>query len=490
MKNFVKLTFLSTFISVLGLSGLVHAQQITQTTDLNVSGLTVGEVTASSVALSWDENTSAGSYTVSYGTESVVDEGDSYNQPPIESDTNQLTVGNLLPNTTYYFSVIAYNSDKTSASQEYSIEVNATTKAANTNNSSFDIIDVKTINASTVEVEFNEPVLLPESPSNEVTIKLLDNPSTTLNVIEVAVKESENMVLVVNTEAQSPDTNYVIEFSEAFENATASKVPEASRTQGFTGYNASSSDTTQDAMTGLRVENIKALNLSGLNVVEVDFSDDIDLDASDLSAFTIVKSSDPNEFLTITEIKPNNQDNSKYLLVTEDQQATTYSLIMTALESNSGQTMSEDNAIIEFTGVVPNEETNTTGDDDTILLENLRVTTTGESATLNWDTPSSEANVSEVKVYLSTDKGATFNEVKAGVSPSSGTVTIDNLKIGTDNQIKVTLVVDNEETEGQIIDFEIAETGPATSLALVLVFALMSSYLLKRRNQFALVDRF
>lgn len=490
MRNFLRLTFLSVIVSVIGLGGIAYAQQVNQTSDLNVTGLTVGEITDTSVALSWDENTNAGSYTISYGTEPVVNEGDTYNQPPIESDTNQTTVENLLPSTAYYFSVIAYNEDKTSASQEYSIEVNATTLAESTD-TTFDIVDIETINASTVEVEFSEAVLLPENPVNETTIKLLDSPSETLNIIDVAIKESENNVLVVNTEAQSPDTNYILELSDAFENATAASIPEASRTQNFTGYNASSSNTTQDAMTGLRLENIQALNLNGTNVVEIDFNAEMELTSSDLSAFNIVKSSDPNQFLNITEIKPNNQDNSKYLLVTDAQEATTYSLIMTALESKNGQTMSEDNSIVEFTGVVPNEGSSSTSEEnDMIILENLRVTTTDTTATINWDQPTDDQNISEVKVYLSTDKGTSFNEVKSGIDPNSGTTTIENLSIGTDNQLKITLVANDTETEGQIIDFEIAETGPATSLALVLMFAVVSSYLLRRRSQFALGDHF
>jgi hypothetical protein len=476
----------SVLISIFAFTSIASAQDITQTPDLNVTGVTVTETTGSSVTLAWDANSNAATYTIEYGTEAVVEQGDTYNQPPEEADTNQITIENLNPNTTYYFSIVAFNDGKTSASQEYSEEVTATTSSLSTN---FDIVGLEVINAGAIEVELTEPVILPENAKDEILINLLENPSETLNVIEVTIKETENNVLVINTEAQSPDTNYVLELNDAFENASAETIPETRRTQSFTGYNAADSDTTAGAMTGLKLDAVKALDINGMNVVEIDFNAELELDESDLSSFTIVKSNDPNQFLEIKEIKPNNQDKSKYLLVTAEQELTTYSLILTALESTDGQSVSDDNSIVEFQGIViGTEEVNEESDE--IMLNNLRVTTSENTVTVLWDEPSSDANVTEVKIYLSTDKGNTFNEVKSGINPVAKSTTIENINVGTDNQLKISLVIDGTETEGQIIDFELAETGPAISLALVLMFAVAGSYVLKRRNQFALEDHF
>lgn len=477
----------SVLISIFAFTSIASAQDITQTSDLNITGVTVTETTGDSVTLAWDANPNAATYTVEYGTEAVVEQGDTYNQPPEETDTDQITIENLNPNTTYYFSIVAFNEAKTSASQEYSEEVNATTTSLSAN---FDIVALEVVNAGEVEIELTEPVILPENAKGEVLIKLLENPSETLNVVEVKIKENENNVLVINTEAQSPDTNYVLELTDAFENATAESIQEISRTQGFTGYNAASSDTTTGAMTGLKLDGVKALDVNGMNVVEIDFNADLDLDESDLSSFTIVKSNDPNQFIEVKEIKPNNQDKSKYLLVTAEQELTTYSLILTALESIDGQSISDDNLIVEFQGIVIGTVEEADEESDEIMLSNLRVTTSENNVTVLWDEPNSDANLSEVKIYLSTDKGNTFNEVKSGINPIAKSTTIENINVGTDNQLKISLVVDGAETEGQIIDFELAETGPATSLALVLMFAVSGSYILKRKNQFALEDHF
>lgn len=485
----LKAVISTALVSMFVLTNTAFAQEVSQTADLNIEGVTVTETTDDSISLEWTENPNAAQYVVQFGTEPVIEQGDTYNQPDQTSETNQITLSGLQPSTTYYISVIAFNEDGSSASLEFSTEVNATTLSAQA--SSLDIIDVETVNAGTVEVEFNDTVLLPENPAGEVSIRLLNSPSETLNVIDVLVKDTDNKVLVINTEAQSPDTNYVVEFSESFENLSGDRLSEVNRTQSFVGYNAANSDTTADAMTGLRVENIQALKINDLSVVEIDFNTEIDLEANDVSSFTIVKSNDPNQFLNITEIKPNNQDASKYLLVTEAQEETTYSLIMTALESRDGQTMSDENAIVEFTGIVEESDDSIINEPtDQTLLSNLRVTTGENSVEVLWDAPSSEENVSEVKVYLSTDKGENFNEVKSSINPLAERTTIENLSVGTDNQLRVTLVVDGNETEGQIIDFEIAETGPATSLALVLGFAGSVSYYQRRRNQFAHLNHF
>ncbi len=471
------------FGAVLMSLGLANAQSVTQTSDLNVTGLGVTETTSESVSLVWDEIAIAESYTVEYGTEPVVQQGDTYNLPPEETDVNQITIDGLTPNTTYYFSVIAFGENRQSASEEYSTEVSATTVASE----GFDVDEVEVVDAGRIEITMSEEVVLPENAREEVTIRLLQSPSNTLNVTEVRLKENENNTLVVNTDAQSPNSMYVLELSELFVNASGEAIQESSRTQEFTGYDAANSDDTTSAMTGLRIDNIKAINVNGMSAVELDFNADLDLDENDLSSFTIVKKNDPNQFLSVNEIKPNNQDLSKYLLVTDSQEVVTYSLILTALESVDGQTMSDDNSIVDFQGVAQ-DDTTEEPDQDMVMLENLRIETLESGVRVLWDVPSSEMNVSEIRIYLSTDNGENFTVLRSNVNPADGAVTLSDLKSGTDNQLKISVVADGSETAGQVIEFELAETGPATSLALVLTFALGCAYGLRRKNQFGLVD--
>lgn len=365
-----------TMVAVLSFSGMVSAQSVTQTADLNVTGVGVTETTAESITLVWDENPNAVSYTVEFGTDSVLEQGDTYNMPPQETETNQITISELTPDTIYYFSVVAYGEDKLTASLEYSQEVSVATAS-----------------------------------SNEV----------------------------------------------------------------------------EEAMTGLKVDTVKAINLNGMNVVELDFNSDMELDENDISSFTIVRSNDPNQFLEIKEIKANNQDNSKFLLVTGEQEVVEYSLIMTALQSVDKQTMSEDNAIVEFTGVAKIQDNNTA---EETTLSGLKIELLENSVKLSWDIPAEEDNVSEIRIYHSTDNGSSFTAVKSNVDPNTGSVTLSDLKTGIDNQLKVALVIEGNETQGQTIEFELAETGPASTLFAILIFSTGLAYYLRRKNQFALEGHF
>jgi hypothetical protein len=483
MNKFLKLT-VGLALMTLSLAGITHAQAVTQTTDLNVTGVGITDTTAESVTLVWDENPSAESYTVEYGTEPVLEQGDSYNMPPEETLTNQITIDQLTPDTTYYFSVVAYGEGKLTASQEYSQEVSAVTSS-----SSFGITEVRVENAGAIEVEFSEKVLLPELAKNEVVIKANTSPETTLGVVEVQLKEGSENVILVNTEAQSPNTKYALEFSDKFENENGEKIAVNQREQEFSGYDASSTEEVDEAMTGLKVDSVKALNLNGMNVVELDFSSDMELDESDLSSFTIVKSNDPNQFLEIKEIKVNNQDNSKFLLVTGAQEKVTYSLIMTSLESIDKQTMSQDNSIIEFEGVAETTTDQPT-DSDEVMLSGLKIQTLETGVKLDWDVPSDDKQVSEIRVYLSTDNGSSFTALKSGVDPKAGSITLSDIETNINSQLKVALVIDGQETQGQVIEFEIAETGPASTLSLILIFSIALSYYLRRKNQFALESHF
>jgi hypothetical protein len=479
MKRFIKkLVSISTFMALLSVNTVAFAQDVTQTPDLNVTGLGVTETTSNSVTLVWDDIAEAETYRVEYGTEPVVEQGDEYNLPPQEVETNQITIASLDPETTYYFSVVAFGTDKATASQEYSAEVSATTLAIE----GFDIEDIEVVGAGTLEISFTESIVLPENPAEEIVIRLLDQPSNTLNVVEVSIDEMDDSMLIVNTEAQSAGTTYAIELSEAFKNSNGDSIPETSRTDSFTGYSAESDDDTNGAMTGLKLDSLNAVIVNDMYLIELDFNDELGLDGSTTENFKIVRTNDPNQFLNITELKVNNQDKSKFLLVTEDQSPVNYSLIMTGLTSLNGQTMSDDNAIVEFTGASMSEDGSEQNSDE-YMLSNLKASQSEEGViVLTWDAPASNDDIDGVNIYFSSNNGSSFESLANDIDPSLGRYEVDELKVDISYQIKVTTTSEGEETDGQVIEFEIAETGPASIAFGILALSGVASWMIRRKN--------
>jgi len=95
----------------------------------DVENLTA-EVVAGGVYLTWDAVAGADSYTIYYGTQSISEDGASYENSILLGDELEYTVEDLLSETTYYFAAAADDSTGVMfGSYNYSEEVSATTLA-------------------------------------------------------------------------------------------------------------------------------------------------------------------------------------------------------------------------------------------------------------------------------------------------------------------------------------------------------------------------
>ncbi len=88
----------------------------------------VAEVVESGIKLMWDPVDGADSYTVYYGTQSISEDGASYENDVLLGNVTEYTVEDLIAGVTYYFSAAADDSTGTYlGSYNYSEEVSATT---------------------------------------------------------------------------------------------------------------------------------------------------------------------------------------------------------------------------------------------------------------------------------------------------------------------------------------------------------------------------
>lgn len=463
------------FISILTLIMLAFAvpnvgmaQEIQSKAELNVSGLKVTDTQSSSVKLEWTKIDSAETYRIEYGKNPVVEATDKYDSSK-ESTTNSITIENLDPNTTYYFSAVAFANNKAEVSAAYSEEVSTKTLASTGATTQISIETLEVADANTLKITFSEELQLPEAANQEVKISLLDSPTTSLGVTGVTKDTTNPKTLVIKTESQTQDAKYAIEFTDKFQNTNGTAIAESSRTDSFTGYNTSTSETTTGAMTGLKLDGVNSVIISGKYVVEVDFNESLTLAATDLSKFKIVETNNPNSFLNIQDIKPNTQDDSKYLLVTDEQKNVSYTLIMTGVTSKSGQTMSDENSIVDFTGAKAEASENT--NDTTSELKDLKLTVANNVISLTWTKPSTDEKIESIKVYKSTDDGKNYSLLSQDVDPTLGSKELTGLSPSNGLSIKVTTLSGDQESEGQILKLQISETGPADMLMLAMIVA-------------------
>lgn len=119
---------MKTFFSVLSLALTVSFFSIAQAFSLpsQVESVQIQKVSENSVRVSWREAESAEDiiigYKVYFGTSSVKEEGETYDDEVMVQGGIETTIENLLPGTTYYFSVTALDSEE-NESENYSAEV-------------------------------------------------------------------------------------------------------------------------------------------------------------------------------------------------------------------------------------------------------------------------------------------------------------------------------------------------------------------------------
>lgn len=454
MKKFILLTGI---LSLMMNPILTSAQNgPTPNAELNVQNLKVDGQTESTVTLSWDEVTNATTYRVEFGTSSVSTQGETYNGQPVEVESvNSAIVENLSPGTEYFFSVVSFSDGKAEVSSQYSNEVSTTTSSVN--DSGWTIDKVESTEAGTIEILFSEEVTLPEAPELEISVRELNNPSNRLNVVSAVLDENDNKKMIVNTEAQSPGTTYAFELSDKFQNSSNESLSENNRSETFTGFSSSPSGDS------LEVSEIRSLFIDNNYLVELDFNADL-AEGYNINSFKVVESNDPANFLTVQEVKTNNSDASKLLLVTDQQEAIKYTVILSSIEGTTGESLNDETSLVEFTGQDGSVESNPEPV-TAVRLSNVQISPSEGKIDVTWTSGETEKGFDKVKASVSTDGGNTFGDA-VEVDYATGKLVL-SASTSENTKVKVEALAAGEVKDTQMFDLMISETGPGGLLALL-----------------------
>lgn len=186
----------------------------------NVTGLSATAIDASSIGLTWNAAKDGNGglvnhYRIYYGTTSVFEarEGDYESQLDTKDNNTSYVLSGLPADTAHYFSVTAFDGDGVE-SEEYSLEVSATTaKDEGGDSTSPTVSSVSAPNKTHVKVVFSEAVKLPETtPETAFSIVEQINPANTLEVsaAEMDATDSTNKTVLVTTGEQTANVNYII----------------------------------------------------------------------------------------------------------------------------------------------------------------------------------------------------------------------------------------------------------------------------------------
>lgn len=439
---------------------------------LNVQNLQVDGQTENTVSLSWDAVANATTYRVEFGTSSVSTQGETYNGTPVEVEgANSAVVENLTPNTEYFFSVVSFSENRAEVSSQYSNEVSTTTSAGSED--SWKIDSATATAAGTVEIVFSEEVTLPEAPELEISIRELNNPSNRLTVVSASADSNDAKKVIINTEAQSPETTYAIELSDKFQNGSNQSLSELNRSETFSGFSSAANSDTE-----LKVDEIRSLFIDNNYLVELDFNSDL-AEGFTVDSFKIVESNDPAEFLTVQEVKTNNSDASKILLVTDTQQAVNYTVILSSIEGVGGESLNDDTSLVEFAGKDGSTESNP--DPVTaVKLSNVQITPAEGKIEVTWNSDESEKGFDRVRASVSTDGGSTFGDA-VEVDYNTGKLTL-NADTSINTKVKVEALAAGSVSDSQMFDLMISETGPAGLLAMLGASSCIAGVIRKRKK--------
>lgn len=193
----------------------------------DVTGLSATAVDSTSIGLSWDaaedaEGNMVDHYRIYYADSSIqaVGEGDYTDEIDTPNNNTSYVVTELMPDQDYYFSVTAFDTYG-EESESYSYEASATTPAeageeAEEESEESDtmspvVVDVVVPDNTHIEIEFSEPVVLPDLlPEASFSIEEQINPSATLEVMSVEIDEENPAIVVIETSEQTFSVNYIV----------------------------------------------------------------------------------------------------------------------------------------------------------------------------------------------------------------------------------------------------------------------------------------
>ncbi len=473
-----------------------------------------------SVTLSWDastDNVGVMGYVLYYGTVSVSQAGQEYDNQTEIGNVLIYTMAGLQNNVTYYFAVTAKDAAG-NESEEYSLEVSATPAASviEDDGTPPTVVAAAAGNCDGLTVTFSEPVVLPgANPGNAFKIENLD----TYAALEISGAETlagaQNKV-VLSTSAMETGAQYLLTVGIAVEDRLSNPIVSGtSDTAVFSGVacvdepvepvepvEPNEPDEPADDVEAPKLESVEVVSLTELKLkfdeeVILPVRDDVVAEAPvaeepdpALELFSILDlAQNPIVILEVSYVETealdteNNPvlDKTQLRLVTEPHmQDKEYFLKITGLTDAEGNvTIGDFKSSTNYKTPAPVVEVDAIAPED---VQNFVSSVMDSLVKLNWGSSLNTAgDLVDQYLYVSTDGGATF-EKKGALGKEVNEYKFEGGVEGQNYVFKVTTVDEaGNESEGTVVTATLPVTGPA--LLGLAAAALMGGGILGRKKK-------
>lgn len=456
----------------------------------DVKGLAATPIDSQSIGLTWDAAKDASGglvdhYRIYYGTTSVFKAGGGTYDKEIETPNNNTSyvVTGLKGGTEYFFSITAIDADDKESAQ-YAPEVSATTPAdpekAGEDTTSPTVVSVSAPNQTEVQVVFSEKVQLPATqPEASFSIVEQIDSSKTLDVKSAAVKADDPTTVILETAPQTPNVNYIITAGISVKDLAGNPIISGSTDSGLflgSSQTAENKDDQPGSETGDCKEDASCFvqllaNCSTGTFTQKDNEFEYSLKVtSEVENHCVVQytaNKHPNVLFAAATMecripKGSYENIEKYQEAFDITQCT-------------GDLVSGYKAVEAKDTTPPEDVTN--------LMLTFKEQLEKYMVTLKWTASLNTAkDLVEQILYLSMDRGNTYNQVKS-LGDTATSTEVDNLDGGKEYTFKITTkdAAGNEST-GAIKSIRLPQTGVGVGL-LLLGSAMAAREGLRRRKK-------
>lgn len=449
----------------------------------------------SEVLLEWDSveaDPEITKYRVYYGEETVTAEGGEYTEEVDTDDSNNAFIVTDLDNdTTYFFTVTAMDGEG-NESFNYALEVSATPREGlsldtdglfpSSNEDEDDgeapkVVSAEATDKNTVEVVMSEAIELPTVENDAFSI--VDTVSEEdLRIEDVELDSSDDKKVVITTEDQDSEAEYLLTASSEVEDKFGNPVISGtSDSASFFGSALDSDNGSGNTDEDPRVDD--AIATSSTTVV-VTFNEPIVLGSTPTDNFKI-EDEDGND-LTVINAQLNT-DGTAVSLTTTAQSDATYTVTVSGVEDDDGNSIDSDSNSTTFNGIggagstTPPANDEDAPNDATDFVAKLKDTMVNLTWSINPETAGELANQ---LLYKSNDLGKTYTLIST-LDAEKEAYDVKDLTEGK-HYFKLTAKNDEgDESAGVITSITLPETG--MGLGLLLMGSMGLSGVITRRRK-------
>ncbi|MFH1284505.1 MAG: fibronectin type III domain-containing protein [Candidatus Peregrinibacteria bacterium] len=442
------------------------------------------------VSLSWDaatDDTGIEGYMVYYGTSSVTETGQTYDESVDAGNVLQYTVDGLDNGTEYYFSIIAYDAVG-NESLSWAIEQSATpSEDAGTieDTDAPQVSNAEALNKEEVKVVFSEAVVLPEQDPQDAFGIENDDTFEALAVLSAVMDETDETgkTVILTTDDQEEGVVYRLTVGiDVQDEAGNPIISGTSDTAIFTGSGA------EKPVEDLGQPELVSVEEMDNTHILATFSETIVLSIDPSEDFEIVQENDPTKSLSILGVElgvsTDGIDDASAIITTSPQEDVSYILTASGVTDDAGNDVNPTKSSAVFQGIGSSgEPVDTTPPADVKELIAKYVESNGTYIiTLSWDLLADNLNEVQKQILYMSANDANNYKKKSDLAADVDQYEISGAESG-EYWLKLTQVDEaGNESIGTVLKVVLPETGPEI-LGLLIVSLGLGRVFSKRRKK-------